>query len=104
MLFNQLQQMQDQISRQQGVIEELQNQVSRMKQESLERYQDLDRRIGNGVAPAATPENSPAGGDLNAPVQPPAQVRERLPLKPRQQAANPLIRPRKNCITMQPST
>ena len=66
-LFNQLQQMQDQISRQQGVIEELQNDISRMKQENLERYQDLDRRIGTGVAPAATPENSPAGGDLNAP-------------------------------------
>lgn len=66
-LFNQLQQMQDQLSRQQGAIEVLQNEVSRMKQENLERYQDLDRRIGTGVAPAATPENSPAGGDLNAP-------------------------------------
>ncbi|WPN46156.1 tol-pal system protein YbgF [Pseudomonas sp. P8_241] len=66
-LFNQLQQMQDQISRQQGVIEELQNDVARMKQESLERYQDLDRRIGTGVAPAATPDNSSTGGDLNAP-------------------------------------
>ncbi|WP_438299591.1 tol-pal system protein YbgF [Pseudomonas sp. NMS19W] len=66
MLFNQLQQMQDQISRQQGVIEELQNQVARMKQESLERYQDLDRRIGSGAAPAATPENSSAGGDASA--------------------------------------
>ncbi|SDQ94599.1 tol-pal system protein YbgF [Pseudomonas sp. UC 17F4] len=59
----QLQQMQEQIARQQGVIEELQNDVSRMKQESLERYQDLDRRIGSGVAPAATPPNSPAGGE-----------------------------------------
>ena len=66
-LFNQLQQMQEQISRQQGVIEELQNDVARMKQESLERYQDLDRRIGTGVAPAATPENSSSGGNLNAP-------------------------------------
>ncbi|WP_237884842.1 tol-pal system protein YbgF [Pseudomonas sp. PGPR40] len=66
-LFNQLQQMQDQISRQQGVIEELQNDVARMKQENLERYQDLDRRIGTGVAPAATPDNSSTGGDLNAP-------------------------------------
>ncbi len=72
-LFNQLQQMQDQLSRQQGAIEVLQNEVSRMKQENLERYQDLDRRIGTGVAPAATPENSPAGGDLNAPVQPQAR-------------------------------
>ena len=62
-LFNQLQQMQDQISRQQGVIEVLQNDISRMKQENLERYQELDRRIGTGAAPAAaTPDNSPAGG------------------------------------------
>lgn len=66
-LFNQLQSMQEQISRQQGIIEVLQNDVARMKQESLERYQDLDRRIGSGVAPAATPDNSSTGGDLNAP-------------------------------------
>ncbi|VVN99058.1 tol-pal system protein YbgF [Pseudomonas fluorescens] len=66
-LFNQLQSMQEQISRQQGIIEVLQNDVARMKQESLERYQDLDRRIGSGVAPAATPDNSSPGGDLNAP-------------------------------------
>ena len=62
-LFNQLQSMQEQISRQQGIIEVLQNDVARMKQESLERYQDLDRRIGSGVAPAASPENSSTGGD-----------------------------------------
>ncbi|MGH8423894.1 MAG: YbgF trimerization domain-containing protein, partial [Pseudomonas fluorescens] len=49
-LFNQLQSMQEQISRQQGIIEVLQNDVARMKQENLERYQDLDRRIGTGVA------------------------------------------------------
>lgn len=62
----QLQQMQDQLSRQQGIIEELQNDVSRMKQENLERYQDLDRRIGSGTAPAATPDNSSTGGASNA--------------------------------------
>ncbi|BFT59250.1 tol-pal system protein YbgF [Pseudomonas moorei] len=68
-LFNQLQSMQQQIERQQGAIEVLQNDVARMKQENLERYQDLDRRIGTGAAPAATPENSSStGGDLNAPV------------------------------------
>ena len=44
-LFMQLQQMQDQLSRQQGIIEELQNDVSRMKQENLERYQDLIDRM-----------------------------------------------------------
>lgn len=65
-LFMQLQQMQDQISRQQGIIEELQNDVSRMKQENLERYQDLDRRISSGAAPAATPDNSSTGGASDA--------------------------------------
>src|SRR5450830_1273693 len=49
-LFNQLQRMQDQLSQQQG----------------LERYQDLDRRIGAGVTPAATPDNSSAGGAPSA--------------------------------------
>lgn len=68
-LFMQLQQMQDQISRQQGIIEELQNDVSRMKQENLERYQDLDKRITSGAtaaAPAATPDNSSTGGASSA--------------------------------------
>ena len=68
-LFNQLQQMQEQISRQQGVIEVLQNDVSRMKQENLERYQELDRRIGSGVAPAAAPVAalafSPTGNQIS---------------------------------------
>lgn len=80
----QLQQMQDQISRQQGIIEELQNDVARMKQENLERYQDLDRRINSGVAPAATPENSSTGGApgaaagvaAGAAAQPPAASSE----------------------------
>ncbi|NBA95823.1 tol-pal system protein YbgF [Pseudomonas sp. R5(2019)] len=77
-LFLQLQQMQEQIERQQDKIEVLQNEVSRIKQESLERYQDLDRRIGSGGAPApAATENSPAGGDINAagtPVAPAGQA------------------------------
>lgn len=62
-LFMQLQQMQEQIDRQQNTIEILQNEVSRLKQEGLERYQDLDRRISSGApAPSATPENSADGG------------------------------------------
>ena len=65
-LFNQLQRMQDQLSQQQGTIEVLQNQVNQLKQEGLERYQDLDRRIGAGVTRAATPDNSSAGGAPSA--------------------------------------
>ena len=67
-LFNQLQRMQDQLAQQQGTIEVLQNQVNQLKQEGLERYQDLDRRIGTGVTPAATPDNSSAGGAPGAAV------------------------------------
>ncbi|MBN2975715.1 tol-pal system protein YbgF [Pseudomonas fluorescens] len=67
-LFNQLQRMQDQIAQQQGAIEVLQNQVNQLKQEGLERYQDLDRRIGAGAAPAATPDNSSAGGAPSAAI------------------------------------
>ena len=65
-LFNQLQRMQDQLAQQHGAIEVLQNQVNQLKQEGLERYQDLDRRIGAGVQPAATPDNSSAGGAPSA--------------------------------------
>ena len=65
-LFNQLQRMQDQLAQQQGTIEILQNEVRQLKQEGLERYQDLDRRIGAGVTPAATPDNSSAGGAASA--------------------------------------
>ncbi len=81
----QLQQMQEQIDRQQNTIEILQNEVSRLKQEGLERYQDLDRRISSGAAPApsATPENSadggalaPAAGNTAAPANQPAASAE----------------------------
>ncbi|MBN0978533.1 tol-pal system protein YbgF [Pseudomonas sp. SDM007_2] len=65
-LFNQLQRMQDQLAQQQGTIEVLQNEVRQLKQEGLERYQDLDRRIGAGVTPAATSDNSSAGGAASA--------------------------------------
>ncbi len=65
-LFNQLQRMQDQLAQQQGTIEVLQNEVRQLKQEGLERYQDLDPRIGAGVTPAATPDNSSAGGAPSA--------------------------------------
>ncbi|MGK9417550.1 tol-pal system protein YbgF [Pseudomonas cedrina] len=67
-LFNQLQRMQDQLAQQQGAIEVLQNQVNQLKQEGLERYQDLDRRIGAGVTPAATPDNSSTGGAPSAAI------------------------------------
>lgn len=63
-LFMQLQQMQDELSRLRGMLEEQQNQIQQMKQENLERYQDLDSRLSNGAAGAgaagAAQQNSPA--------------------------------------------
>lgn len=75
-LFMQLQQMQEEMSRLRGMVEEQQNEIQRLKQEGLERYQDLDRRIAGGATGApATPDSSNAGA-INAgvaPVQPAAQ-------------------------------
>ncbi len=102
-LFMQLQQMQDQLSRQQGIIEELQNDVSRMKQENLERYQDLDRRINSGAAPAATPTIPPP---VVHPMPPP--VPQQVPLallhNNRPPAASPVIRRKKSSTTTPLST
>lgn len=65
-LFMQLQQMQDELSRLRGMLEEQQNQIQQMKQENLERYQDLDSRLSNGAgagaAGAAPQQNSSAAG------------------------------------------
>ncbi len=78
-LFMQLQQMQEDIARLRGQVEVQQNDIQQLKQQGLERYQDLDRRIGAGTAPAAAAptENSPASGDVNAagtPSAPAAQA------------------------------
>lgn len=59
MLFNQLEQMQQEIAQLRGMLEEQQNEIQRLRQESLERYQDLDRRLASGTANAAPPQNSP---------------------------------------------
>jgi tol-pal system protein YbgF len=67
-LFLQLQQMQEDIVRLRGQVEVQQNDIQRMKQEALERYQDLDSRISasNAPAAAAATSNSSAGGGANA--------------------------------------
>jgi tol-pal system protein YbgF len=66
-LFMQLQQMQEDIARLRGQLEVQQNDIQRMKQEALDRYQDLDRRIGTGApvqqsAPAADASQNSATG------------------------------------------
>lgn len=69
-LFMQLQQMQQEIAELRGMLEEQQNQIQRLQQEGLERYQELDRRLTSGApTPAAegaiqanTTPTPPAGG------------------------------------------
>lgn len=71
-LFIQLQQMQQEIAFLRGMLEEQQNQIQRLQQESLERYQELDRRVASGSGNAA----AAGGGAINAnatPTPPAAQ-------------------------------
>ncbi|VTL97268.1 tol-pal system protein YbgF [Pseudomonas aeruginosa] len=73
----QLQQMQDELARLRGTLEEQQNQIQQLKQEGLERYQELDRRISGGGAPAA--QNSAPAGAINANGAPAASRRQQRP-------------------------
>ncbi|TWI58610.1 tol-pal system protein YbgF [Pseudomonas duriflava] len=80
-LFMQLQQMQDAIARLRGQLEEQQNEINQLKQQGLERYQDLDRRISASEAAGAASQSSnvpigDASGAIHAnaaPVSPVSQ-------------------------------
>ncbi len=63
-LFIQLQQMQEELASLRGMIEEQQYEIQRLKQEGLERYQELDRRISEGAG-AAT-HQSAAGASVTS--------------------------------------
>ncbi|ASL27301.1 tol-pal system protein YbgF [Azotobacter chroococcum] len=60
-MFLQLQQLQDEVSRLRGMVEEQQYEIRRLKQESLDRYQDLDSRLSAGASAPAQQQNVPAG-------------------------------------------
>jgi tol-pal system protein YbgF len=65
-LFVQLQQMQQELGQLRGMLEEQQNEIQRLKQEGLERYQSLDQRLSGGATGAPVTQNSPAAGAINA--------------------------------------
>ncbi|MBD8493653.1 tol-pal system protein YbgF [Pseudomonas syringae] len=77
-LFLQLQQMQEEIARLRGIVEVQQNDIQRIKQEALERYQELDQRIVSGAA-AANNNSQPAGNAVNAGGTPVAPVSNAAP-------------------------
>ncbi|GAB3382440.1 tol-pal system YbgF family protein [Azotobacter armeniacus] len=74
-MFLQLQQLQDEVSRLRGMVEEQQYEIRRLKQESLDRYQELDSRL-SGAAGASAQQNVPAGAidTGRAPVPPATQA------------------------------
>ena len=75
-VFMQLQQLQQEVQQLRGLLEEQQNEIRNLKQESLDRYQDLDRRLGTGTAGAPVNQSQPgtAMNAGNAPVMPVAPV------------------------------
>ena len=100
-LFMQLQQMQQDIAQLRGLVEEQQNEIARLKQESQARYQDLDSRLK-----AVPPVHHRHLHRIPLPMvqsTPPALPLPR-PSRPRQPATNRPTRRRKSCITTSPST
>lgn len=74
MLFVQLQQMQEEIAQLRGMLEVQQNEIQQLKQEGLERYQNLDRRLSDASLGGSASQNSPAAGSnaVGGSVQAPA--------------------------------
>ncbi|HEY3700303.1 MAG TPA: YbgF trimerization domain-containing protein, partial [Spongiibacteraceae bacterium] len=74
-LYMQLQALQQEVMDLRGIVEEQRHQIETMKQQNLDRYNDLDKRIGQpqGVAPVATVEPAAAPIDASTtPTPPPA--------------------------------
>lgn len=65
-LFLQLQQLQEEVARLRGTLEEQQYEIQRLKQESLERYQDLDSRLSSSAAAQAPAPLAPAAAPASA--------------------------------------
>lgn len=78
-LFMQLQQLQEEVSRLRGMLEEQQYEIKRIKQENLERYQEVEGRLSQQAAPAVSPVTSPS---LPAAVPPTAPTANTTPADP----------------------
>lgn len=74
MLFVQLQQMQEEIAQLRGMLEVQQNEIQRLKQEGLERYQDLDSRLSAASSGRSVSQNSSAAGAVDTGGSPQASA------------------------------
>ena len=75
-VFMQLQQLQQEVQQLRGLLEEQQNEIRLLKQEGLDRYQDLDKRLSGGAAGSVQSQNQ-SGAALNGgntPVMPVSPV------------------------------
>ncbi|MEE4279838.1 MAG: tol-pal system protein YbgF [Halieaceae bacterium] len=61
-LFNQVQQLQQEVMRLNGVVEQQAYELQQLKEQSLERYLDLDRRLASGTTTSAAPGVAASGG------------------------------------------
>lgn len=77
-MYRQLQSLQEEVMQLRGLVEEQGHQLEALKQQSLDRYMDLDRRLGGGAAAAPAAAQPAAGAtpatpvDASAPVAAPA--------------------------------
>jgi tol-pal system protein YbgF len=69
-LYRQLQSLQEEVMQLRGVVEEQGFQLQQLKQQSLDRYMDLDRRLGGGAAAATPPAGAAAAAPLATGIQP----------------------------------
>lgn len=61
-MFNQVQQLQQEVMRLNGVVEQLTYELNQLKEQSLERYLDVDRRLAaGGAAGTVTPADGSGG-------------------------------------------
>ena len=71
-LFLQIQQLQQEVMRLNGKVEEQANELNTLKEQSLQRYMDLDKRLGGSGQPA--PQGSGSAASSSAGVNTPAPV------------------------------
>ena len=65
-LVVQLQQLQEEVRRLNGLVEEQAQEVQRLKEQSLERYVDLDRRLAGAAGQSGLPADSANGSMVSA--------------------------------------
>ena len=88
-LFYQIQQLQQEVMRLNGKVEEQTHEISQLREQSLQRYMDLDKRLSAGaVAPVGASATGGSNGDSASSAQP-AQTTIIAPGPDRSAAANP---------------